>query len=144
MGWVTQIFPNISGLATPFRILGLATPWTKFHWGGWGVSWTLVLHNFMKICKNAENVSHGLWILLHPNTICANIFLILRPSGNLQVQKFGPQEEVEKRHLTSNLMVKSLQIFNRGDSASHARSGYFIEVWVEFVPLSTMAALKTF
>ena len=82
----------------------------------------------MKICKNAENVSHGLWILLHPNTICANIFLILRPSGNLQVQKFGPQEEVEKRHLTSNLMVKSLQIFNRGDSASHARSGYFIEV----------------
>ena len=40
-----------------------------------------------------------------------------------------PQDEVWKRYLTSNLMVKSLQFFKGGDSASHAGSGHnFTEI----------------
>ena len=34
-----------------------------------GVSWTWDLQNSLKIRENAENVSPGLWIPLHPNTM---------------------------------------------------------------------------
>ena len=34
-----------------------------------GASWTLDLHNSMKVCENPESVLTGLWILLHPNRL---------------------------------------------------------------------------
>ena len=40
----------------------------KFPCGG--ATWTLDPQNFMKICKNPENVYPGLWILLHHNAMC--------------------------------------------------------------------------
>ena len=41
---------------------------TKFTCGG--ANCTLTLPNSMKICENPVNVFPGLWILLHPNTMC--------------------------------------------------------------------------
>ena len=35
-----------------------------------GPSWTLDQQNSVKICENLENVRPGLWIFLHPNTMC--------------------------------------------------------------------------
>ena len=46
----------------------LATPLMEFPCGG--ASWTLDQHNSMKIRENPESVLPGLFILLHPNTMC--------------------------------------------------------------------------
>ena len=120
-------------------ILGLVTPLMKFPFGG--VSWTLDLHNFMKICKNAEYVNPDLWFFC----ILIPYMLIFFSFSNLQVtdkyKNLCLEDEVGKRYLVSNLMVKSLQFSNRGNSALHVRLGYFIEIWPEFGPPSTMATL---
>ena len=50
------------------RFLGLATSLMKFPCGD--ASWTLDPHNSMKIRENPENICTGLWIILHPNTMC--------------------------------------------------------------------------
>ena len=36
-----------------------------------GAKWTLDLHDSMKICEKPENVLLGLWIHLHPSTMCS-------------------------------------------------------------------------
>ena len=37
----------------------------------WGASWTLDPYNSMKTREKPENVLPGLWILLHPSTMCS-------------------------------------------------------------------------
>ena len=72
----------------------------------------------MKIQKMSSLVC-GFFCIQIP---CANIVLISRPSGSSQKMK----DEVGKKYLTSNFMVKSLQFFNGGCSILQARSRYFI------------------
>ena len=50
-------------------------------------------------------------------------------------------DQVGKRYLTSNFMVKSFQFIDGGGSALQARSQHFIEVWPELAPPSKMASL---
>ena len=66
--WPTNVDKATLWTEEIYTISGLTTPWIKFLWAG--TSWTLDPHNSIKICGDPENVLPGLWVLLHPNTMC--------------------------------------------------------------------------
>ena len=85
-----------------------------------GLVMTLQHHHWKFLCGHAGLWTHiaqwksrnwapwCLWILCIL-ILCANIFLIPRPSGNWEIKKIVPEDEVGKRYLTSSFIVESLK-----------------------------------